>query len=789
MNRKKKKPKTKGQKLGTKDLQRAVLSFFQRHPRKQYNPRQVITKLKVANNKDAVQYVIEKLVEEDALLTRDKFKYQINRAYVDTTSQKIAEGKVDMTRSGAAYIVIEGQDDDVYVSPKNVKNALNGDKVKIRFWKPRGRNKAEGEVMEVLERATDHFVGILQTFAKFGLVTIDGKQTMEIEVGTHELKGAENGDMVVVQLDEETQSAGRNSRIKGVITTVLGQPGSSDLDMKAILINNGFNITFPPEVIRESEALGTTITEAEIEGRRDFRDTLTFTIDPLTAKDFDDALSYRKLDNGQFEIGIHIADVSHYVRPKFAMDAEAYKRSTSVYLVDRVCPMLPEKISNELCSLRPNEDKLTFSAAFVFNQKKEIVSRWFGKAIIHSDRRFTYEEAQEVLETGEGDYPQELQLLNEVAKKLRERRFKQGSIDFASEEVRFRLDEDGTPLEVYVKERKDSNMLVEDFMLLANREVSAFIGKKEKELSKKIPFVYRVHDEPDPEKAMQLALFAKALGFEMDVSSSEAIAKSYNLLIERAETDPGLKMLAPLAIRTMSKAIYTTENIGHYGLGFEHYSHFTSPIRRYSDVLTHRILEKNLPNGSLYIVNGHELEEQCKHISSQERKATDAERESIKYKQVEFMEKHVGEEFAGVVNGIADFGVFVELKESHCEGMIAYDNMDQPYDMGDGRLSIHGRRTGQVIHMGDEIKVKILETDIKRRRIEMALVEGPERKPGEGVSLPTPSQKDNTKSSNGRGKRRDKHKSKGKRGGEKSQSKNGEAKAGKSRRSNNRRNG
>lgn len=764
MSKNKKKPKIKGKKLSTKDLQRAVLRLFQRHPGKQYNPRQVIAKLKITNNKDAVQYAIEQLVTDNALYAKDNFKYQINREYVAESDQKTAEGKVDMTRSGAAYIVIEDREDDIYVAPKNVKNALNGDKVKIRFWVPRGRNKAEGEVMEILQRATEHFVGILKLFPRFGVVSIEGNQTMEIAVELEELQAAENGDMVVVKLSEDAEVNSRTTRPKGIITSVLGQPGSSNLDMQAILINNGFNIDFPPEVVKESEALSTEITEEEIAKRRDFRDTLTFTIDPLTAKDFDDALSYRELDNGQFEIGVHIADVSHYVQPKTALDEEAYKRSTSVYLVDRVCPMLPEKISNELCSLRPNEDKLTFSAAFVFDKEMKIVRRWFGKSIIHSDRRFTYEEAQEVLETGEGDYPQELQLLNKVAKKLRERRFKHGSIDFASEEVRFRLDEDGTPLEVYVKERKEAHMLVEDFMLLANREVAGYIGKKEKARNKTIPFVYRVHDEPDPDKALELSLFAKALGFEMDVSTSEAIAKSYNMLILRAETDPALKMLGPLAIRTMAKAVYTTNNIGHYGLGFEHYSHFTSPIRRYSDVLTHRIFELNLPKGSMHIVNANDLEERCKHISNQERRATDAERESIKYKQVEFIEKHVGEEFAGVVNGIADFGVFVELVESHCEGMISYDNMDQPYDMGDGRLSIHGRHNGQQIRMGDEIRVKILDADIKRRRIEMALVEGPKRKPEEMVtssgrpqnkpSFPRKSDKNNDKGRRRSGNRR-----------------------------------
>ncbi|MCB0639961.1 MAG: VacB/RNase II family 3'-5' exoribonuclease, partial [Lewinella sp.] len=464
------------------------------------------------------------------------------------------------------------------------------------------------------------------------------------------------------------------------------------------------------------------ITEEEIAQRRDFREVTTFTIDPIDAKDFDDALSVRYLDDGHLEIGVHIADVSHYVKPDSQLDKEAYHRSTSVYLVDRVCPMLPERLSNELCSLRPNEDKLTFSAVFEFDKDFKVRRRWFGRAIIHSDRRFHYEEAQQILDQGKGDFYTELKQLNDIAKVLRKRRFRRGSIDFASEEVRFRLAEDGTPLEVYVKPSFETNKLIEEFMLLANREVATYISRKESARHERLPFVYRVHDDPDPEKAEELARFARALGFEMDVSSGEAIAKSYNRLIRAAEKDPTLKMLAPLAIRTMAKAIYTTENIGHYGLGFAHYTHFTSPIRRYSDVLVHRILDKNLGKGQVHKANIRQLDEQCKHISAQEKKAAEAERESVKYKQVEFIEKHIGEVFPGKVNGLADFGVFVELNDSRCEGMIAFDRMDQPYEMGEGRLSIRGRRNGQLIRMGDEIKVRVIDTDIKRRRIEMEFV-------------------------------------------------------------------
>lgn len=724
MDKKKSSPKTKGNKLTTRDLQREVLRLFRKFPKKQFNPKQVGQKLSISNSKDALQHVIDQLVAAGAVVARDDYKYQLVRDFHAPTEEQTAVGRVDMTRTGSAYIVVEGVEEDIYVAANNTRNALNGDTVRVAYWKQRGRKKAEGKVIEIVKRNAEQFVGILHLFARYALVKVEGKQEMDISVSLEDIRGAQHGDMVVVKMkpEQDTPTGRTHNNPKGMVTVVMGKPGSSSMDMQAILINNGFNIAFPEEVIAESEALPGQITEADVAARRDFRGILTFTIDPLTAKDFDDALSYRPLENGHFEVGVHIADVSHYVLPNSALDQEAYKRSTSVYLVDRVCPMLPERLSNELCSLRPHEDKLAFSAVFEFSADYKVVNRWFGKTIIHSDRRFTYEEAQEVLDTGQGDYPEELTLLNKVAQKLRERRFKEGSIDFATEEVRFRLAEDGTPLEVYVKERIDTNMLIEDFMLLANREVSSFIARKEKERSQVIPFIYRVHDEPDPDKAMELALFAAALGFTMDVSSPVAIARSYNRLLKKAETDHSLKLLAPLAIRTMAKAVYTSKNIGHYGLGFAHYSHFTSPIRRYSDVLAHRILEQNLPKDSLYQVNATHLEEQCKHISNQERKATEAERESIKYKQVEFIEKHVGEDFVGVINGIADFGVFVELKESRCEGMISYDNMDQAYDIGEGKFSIKGRRNRKEYRMGDEINVRVLAVDLKRRRIELGMV-------------------------------------------------------------------
>jgi ribonuclease R len=711
-----KKKTKKGVKLTGKELQRAILRLIKANPKKQFNPKQIGRKLAIDNNKDSIKYALEKLAEQNFLTQTDDHKFKLRKRANSRKTDSLMEGKVDMTRTGAGYIVVDGMEDDIYVAAKNMNSALHGDKVQISVWIPRGRRKPEGEVIKVTERAREQFMGNIWIHRK-GAVVVPDKMNIPIDifVDLKDVKGAQDGDKVIVKITEW-----HYRKPKGEVTFVLGKAGGSDMEMKSILINNGFNLEFPEEVHKEAEALDEDFSEEVVAARRDFRDVLTFTIDPEDAKDFDDALSIQWLEDGNCEIGIHIADVTHYVQPGSALDKEAALRSTSVYLVDRVLPMLPEKLSNGLCSLRPNEDKCTFSAVFVFDKNDKIVERWFGKTLIHSNRRYTYEEAQEVLETGEGDYASELKHLNKLAKKLKKNRFKKGAIDFDTEEVRFRLDEDGVPIEAFIKERKDAHMLVEDFMLLANREVATYIHNKGKGVE--IPFVYRIHDEPDPDKVAELARFARQLGFDMNVSSPEQIGKSFNRLTQATKEDESLQLLAPLAIRTMAKAIYSTENIGHYGLGFSYYAHFTSPIRRYADVLVHRILFKNL-DGQSYRANKEKLEEGCKHISKMERQAMDAERESIKYKQVEFMEKHVGEEFEGYISGIIDRGIFVELKGSKCEGMIGFDTMDEPFDVKDGRLSAVGIYTGQSFKMGDGVKVKIVATDLARRRIDMELVE------------------------------------------------------------------
>lgn len=505
----------------------------------------------------------------------------------------------------------------------------------------------------------------------------------------------------------------------GKVIQNFGPNEDHDMEMNAILVNNGFKIDFPTEVINESEALSDEITEKDLEERKDFRDTFTITIDPYNAKDFDDALSLKKLKDGRMEVGIHIADVTHFLKSGTALDKEAYDRSTSVYLVDRVSPMLPERLSNELCSLRPNEDKFTFSAVFTFDEKLNINSEWFGKTLIHSDRRFTYEEVQEILDTGEGEFYDELKTLDQIAKKLRKDKFDNGAISFESDEVNFILDEDGSPLEIVQKERKDAHMLVEDFMLLANKRVAKRIGaKKDGQI---VPFVYRIHDQPDPDKLKDFALFAKELGFGMKVDTPDQVAKSFNSLNEAAKEDASLKMLEPLALRTMAKAVYSTDNIGHYGLSFDHYTHFTSPIRRYADVLVHRILYKNLKES--YRVDKNKLEASCLHISSQERKAVDAERASIKYKQVEYIIGHIGEVFDGFISGIIERGFFVMLSDSRIEGLVGFDSLDEYYNVESSRLKFTGKDSGKVMRMGQEVKVRVVDADLDKRQVEMELVE------------------------------------------------------------------
>jgi ribonuclease R len=708
-------------KLSTKELRSGILDLLKGSPKKRYNPRQIAQNLSVSNTKDAIIHALQLLVTQKEIVPLEDFKFQFNRTRQPEKQEKGEVGIVDMTRSGAAFIKVEGKPVDVYISMRNLNTAMNGDTVRIQTWTPRGKRRPEGEVIDIISRAKESFLGVLNLNNKFGLVVTDTLLPYDIKVELTETLGAKNGDKVVVNITGWTGQA--TPLPIGKITYVLGAAGSHDIEMQSILLNAGFDLGFSEFALNEAKVIDTTITHEEIALRRDMREVLTFTIDPWNAKDFDDAISYRRLPDGQIEVGVHIADVTHYLREGSALDKEAYTRSTSVYLVDRVLPMLPEKLSNELCSLRPNEDKLTFSAIFNIDEKGKIVNRWFGRTIIHSDRRFTYEEAQEILDGSEDPLSEALLHLNKIAHQLRKKRFAAGAIQFESDEVQFKLDDSGAPLEIFIKDRKDAHKLIEDFMLLANQEVALFIQHKIDGTGYEIPFIYRVHDEPNEDKVFELARFAKEFGIKMRVDSPKEIANSYNLLAEQSQHDPALKFLAPIAIRTMAKAAYSTENIGHYGLAFTHYTHFTSPIRRYSDVIAHRLLAHNLD--SLWLCNQVYLKEQCRHISNMERKAMEAERESIKYKQVEFLENHVGEVFEGIITGMMERGVFVELLTTHCEGFLPFNRLAEPYEMDPSRLFARGIYTGQTLKMGAKLKVRLIDTNLQKRQVELGVFEEP----------------------------------------------------------------
>ncbi len=708
-------------------LKNKIKKLFKRDAVKEYNTGKIRKKLNVSNSKGQIHEILKILLKENfiTITGHGNFVFNgINKAKnrkspsVGDKKKIFYTGIVDKTKTGAGYIIVKELPYDVYVNNRYMMTAMDGDKVKVELLFSKRGSKNDGRIVEIIKRAKTQFIGTFRNFGNYASVTVTGvKDELEIFIQDYDRENIKGGSKVFAEITEWRGT--RNPIPWGRILNSLDDYEQNDIEMKSILINNGFKLEFPEEVLAEADKLPKEITEEEISKRRDFRDTLTITIDPDTAKDFDDALSIRYLDNGNIEVGIHIADVSHYVKPGTELDKEAYDQSTSVYLVDRVDPMLPEILSNELCSLRPDEESLTFSAVFEFNKNLNIVKRWFGKTIIHSDRRFAYEEAQEIMDNNEGNYAKELIQLNTIAKKLRKDRFKKGSIDFNTEEVKFKLDEKGKPIGLYVKERKDAHLLVEDFMLLANKEVAAFIVGKSK--GKEIPFVYRVHDLPDPDKLLDFANFAKEFGVKLKLDTPEQVAKSFTELSKRSEEDEALKMLIPLALRTMSKAIYTSDNIGHYGLGFEKYTHFTSPIRRYADVLVHRILEMNLKGTKR--VDKAALEDKCRHISEQERKAVTAERESIKYKQVEFITDHIGEVFDGVVTGFIAKGMFVEIIESKVEGMVEFNTLDQVYILDESNLKVVGKRNGDVIKIGDKIRIRVKDADLQRRRVDFELAE------------------------------------------------------------------
>lgn len=643
----------------------------------------------------------------------------------NTEINKTVKGILEITRSGIGYVLMPAKASDIIVRPHHFGNALNGDEVEVKITKESlESDRKEGKIVSVVKRKQTEFIGELMLNKSFAFVKLIGnKNAPDFFVPQENIQNAKDGDKVVIKLLK--WEAHDKSPVATVLRILDGE-SLNNLAMREILLNGGFSLEFDEDVIRETDTLSTTLEEAEIAKRVDYRNTLTFTIDPIDAKDFDDAISIKTITDDLYEIGVHIADVSYYVQPNSALDNEAYKRATSVYLPDRVNPMLPEKISNELCSLRPHEDKFTFTAVFEISKKAVIKKVGFHKSVIHSNHRFTYEDAQEIIEgnpqaTNTGvQYSKEILLLNDIAKQLRAKRFKQGAINFSSQEVRFKLDEHAKPIGIIVKESKEAHQLIEEFMLLANKAVAEFVNKA-KFKGEAIPFPYRIHDTPDEEKLLPFIAFARKFGFVFDVSSPEAIASSFNELLQKVKGKPEQHVFETLGIRTMSKATYTTNNIGHYGLGFKHYCHFTSPIRRYPDVLVHRVLQSILCNQTLI---DKKLEEKCVQSSKMERAAMDCERAANKYKQVEFMQEKLGQVFEAVVSGVSSFGFWAETVEHKCEGLvcIAHLNEKDDFRLVESDYCLVGKRTGKKYKMGDKVNILLVAANLDKRQLDYELV-------------------------------------------------------------------
>ena len=716
-----------------------ILKIFANAPFTAFNYKQIASKVGAYDKaqRQLVQATILEMAESKILVEEGRGKYKINPKHIndDLLPKNYIVGTIDMKQTGKAYVIPQEEGrEDVMIAPNYTNHALHGDTVKVLMFPQRKMHKPEGQVVEILQRAKTRFVGRIQKMDRFAFLVCDNRNmVVDIFVPLNDLAGAEDGEKAVVEMTDWPQQM--NNPV-GRVVKRLGKPGDNNVEMQSILAEYDFPLDFPAEAEKEAAAIKAP-TKKDIEGRRDFRKTTTFTIDPADAKDFDDAVSFKRLKNGNYEVGVHIADVSYYVKPGSAIDREAYERGTSVYLVDRTIPMLPEKLCNGVCSLRPNEDKLCFSAVFEMNDKAEVLGRWFGKTVINSDRRYNYEEAQEIIENGEKDaesgkrkaksQPDEADLeLHKLATILREERYKEGAINFDTQEVKFQLDENAKPIGVYIKEQKEANWLIEEFMLLANRNVAECIGKTAHEKGKKPQkaktFVYRVHDEPNPEKLNTFVEFVTKLGFKMKVGSRKALADSYNRLFDQIAGRGEEYMIDTIAIRTMSKAYYSTENIGHYGLAFPFYTHFTSPIRRYPDLMVHRLLERYQGGGDS--VNAEEYEEYCKHCSVMEKKAADAERTSVKYKQAEYLSDKLGQVFPANISGVSKWGIYAEIEGNKCEGMIPIGSLKGDYYMLDeDNYQVIGRRYGKCYKLGDPVLVRIRAVDMLKKQIDFDLVE------------------------------------------------------------------
>jgi ribonuclease R len=702
-----KKQKMKNSGTDMKNLIQMITGVMSKNPKQPMNYRQIAGRLHITE-KEERQLLSEALIrmKKDGIAeVRGQGKYILK-----TTGGYIT-GTIDLTKFGYAFVVSEESEEDIFIAARNLNTALHGDQVKVLLYAHHKGKRPEGEVVEIISRSRASFVGTIELTPQFAFLIPDNKNMpFDLFIPLSKLNGAKQGQKAVARLVEWDQ---RSRNPVGEITEVLGNPGENDTEMHAILAEFGLPNKFDPEIENAAEKIPALITPEDIADRRDFRDVPTFTIDPEDAKDFDDALSLKKLPDGNMEVGVHIADVTHYVRPGTIIEKEAQQRATSVYLVDRTIPMLPEKLSNHICSLNPGENKLTYSAVFELDSRANVVSEWFGRTIIRSDRRFSYSEAQNIIDSGEGEMKEQLLALHHLAQKLRERRFAAGSFAFERLEVKFNLSETGIPLGILFREYGSSNQLIEEFMLLANRRVAEFVGKKLRVKT----FVYRIHDKPAPEKLSSFSYFIKRFGYTLDTQDVKGLPAAMNKLMDDVSGKKEQNVIETLALRSMAKAVYSTDNIGHYGLAFSHYTHFTSPIRRYPDMMVHRLLtkylEKQVPR------DADKYTKLCEHSSKMERLATDAERASIKYKQVEFMSDKIGRVFEGVISGVTEWGIYVEIIENQCEGMIPLRELqDDFYEYDEENYCIRGRHSGKCFMLGDKINVEVVKADLQKRQLD-----------------------------------------------------------------------